>query len=232
MQLLQIDMRERFQALFEASKYSSLRRLSVESECSPSQAGKIARGDFDGSKDGPSLFSTWRMTEQMGASLVDLMPPTYDHSERPGVGEFFAHYRGEQTMLRDLTGILEFCDIYAEPQMGRCKIISQGPRGLLAEKTGLVDVDRQQEEFDAWPLEKRLKTFKRQRRAWDAGALSEPVEFEGRYDFQDLNLKGWILHAACRAFTDDFEPRLVVYCEMLRQKQGSRSHQRRQSAFA
>ena len=220
-----------FNAAFDASRYTSHRKLSIDSDCNPSQAGKIARGDFDASKDGPSLFGTYRMTEKMGVTLNDLRPPSYDYTDRPGVHDFFRRYRGPETTIHEFHEILEFCDVYDEPKMGRAVILSQGPRSLLTLKTGLIGVEKQQAEYDQWPREKRTAIFHWQRQAWEAGALSKPTYFEGTYGFYGLDLSGWVLLAACRVLFDDLKPRLLLYGDMLGQEQRSTSNKKRKARF-
>lgn len=163
----------------------------------------------------------------MGVGLSDIMPPVRNPADPPGVKEFFKRYRGNGTRLRDYADMLDFCDLYAEPKMGRCKLISQGPRSLLSERTGLVDVERQQQEYDSWSPERRATIFNWQRRAFEVGSMGEPVPFEGTYGFGGLHLVGYILKSASRVLIDDLESGLLIYAEMLWQEERGPGDQKR-----
>lgn len=229
---LQVEFRERFKAAFDASRFKSLRQLSKESECNFDQASKIARGDFDNSKDGPGLIGVHRMCEKMGVALSDLLPPTHNNKERPGISAFFDRHRGDETSIYDYFDILDYCDFYEEPKMGRCTLVSQGHNSLLTLKTGLVDVEKQQAEYDSWSPEKRSEIFNFQRRAFDTGILAEKVFAERTYGFHGLDLKGSISRAAGRVFGHDLKPGLLLYAEMSGQQQRRPSNQERQALLA
>lgn len=207
-----------FNAAFKASRYGSHRKLSLESRCNPSQAGKIAKGGFRSSKDGPSLFGSYRMAENLGVTLNDLLPPPVPAEERPGVEDFFARYQGFHTPISEFRDILEFCDVYAEPKNGRCQLISQGMYGLLAERTDIRDPVIHQATFDSWSPERRAKIFNWQRRAWEAGAMAEPEDFTGDYRSADRTIQILILRAGCRVLSDDLKPRLLIYCDQIGKK--------------
>jgi len=207
-----------FNAAFRASRYRSHRKLSLESDCNDAQAGKIAKGGFRSSKDGPSLFSSYRMAEKMGVTLNDLLPPLEPKSERPGVEDFFARHQGFDTPISEFADIIDYCDVYAEPKNGRCRLISLGPQGLLAERTEIYDASIQQAAFDSWSPERKAKIFNWQRRAGEIGAIAEPEDFTGDYRAADRTIQILILRAACRVLTDDLKPRLLIYCDQIRKK--------------
>lgn len=216
--------RERFEAAFGASPYNSKTQLSKDSECSPSRAGKIIAGDFDHSKDGPGIFGVWRMSEKMGSSLNELLPPTTVRVERPGLPAFFARYRHGESHLSDFADILEFCDVYRQPKRGRCFIEAVGPKSLLAEKTQVTDASIQQAEFDAWSPDRKDRIFQWQLRAWRAGVLAEPEHFNASYRAAGRRFQLSLLRAACRVLTHDLKPRLLIYCEPIWQEQRNSGH--------
>lgn len=206
-------LKERFEAAFKASTYTSLRQLSGDSGCSPSLAGKILAGRA--SKDGPTVVGLWKLANRLGVTLNDLLPPREELVERPGLDKFFARYNFSNPRLDDFKDIIQFCDQYAEPKLGRCQIIKTGPKSLLVEKTQISDIALHQDSFDSWPREKRERIFKWQRRAWRLGAAAEPEDFSGTYKNSAGAVEIPILRAACRVLGDDLKPRLIIYCEQL-----------------
>lgn len=212
---LPLAMRIRFKSAFEASKYSSLRRLSKDADCNEAQAARIMRGHFDDAKDGPGLFGVWRMAEKMGIGLTDLVPANLGRNHRPQMSEFFACYKPGNAHVSDFASVLEYCDQYAEPKGGRCRVLEVGSRSLLAEKTEMSDPALQQAEFDGWSNERRNRIYQWQRRAWDVGAIAEPEDFTGDYRAVDRSIRIMILRAGCRVLGDDLKPRLLVYCQQI-----------------
>lgn len=215
MNTLAQEVKKRFRSAFNASPYKSLRQLSEDSDCNPAQAGKIIRGGFDGSSDGPGLFSCYRLAESLGVGLSDILPPKHTSIGRPGVSAFFARYNRNNPRLEDFRDLLEFCDVFAEPKKGKSKILFLGRYSLLALKTDISDPAIHQAEYDSWSRERRTRIYQWQRRAWEIGALAEPEDFTGDYRSADRSIQTLILRAACRVLDDNLKPRLLVYCDQL-----------------
>lgn len=212
MHKLPLAFRKNFKRAFDLSTQESLNSLSRKSGCSPTQAHKIASGDFDNSVHGPGLFAIWRMASQMGVSLNDLAPMSESH--RPGIQEMMRRYTRPSPSIKDYDDVLEFCDIYKKPIRGRTRLKSMGPKSLLAEKTGLSDASILQIAFDRWPEESRRRVYQRQKRAWDLRAVSEPNHFDERYFSSELRVNVELIWSGFRVSTDG-EDVLLVYCEPL-----------------
>jgi len=208
----------RFLEAHKASKFDSLRRLSIDSDCAPSRASKIASGDFDGSKDGPGIFGMWRMAASMETTLDELLPPARASHDRPGVTSFFARYRRQGASIQHFEDILEYCDLYLKPSRGKTNLVRVGAKSLLAERTMITDPSILQLEFESWPKDRRTAISEWQSRAWQAGALAEPEYFEGSYASTRRNVQIPVLRAACRLDLGNTKEGLILYCDPLWQE--------------
>ncbi len=213
----------RFRSAFQASPYKSLRRLSDDCNCAHSQAQKIWSGGFGDSSHGPGVISLWRLCTALGIGLNDLLPPPPSTVDRPGVGAFFSRYQGNETPIGNFADIIDFCDTYRKPIRGKTRLQKVGPRSYLAEKAQTTDAVVLQLEYESWPLDRRRRIFEWHRRAWSAGATSEPDgTFMALYPSSPRVMRIPLLRAACRV-VDNSEPLLLIYCEPLplRQELGS-----------
>lgn len=210
-------LRERFQLAFDASPFSSRRKLSEASGVSPSLVGKIMAGHA--SKDGPSVFPLWRIANQMGSSLDELLPPDRDQLDRPTTQDFLARSKPKQGLMSDFRDILDFCDIYRPPRVGRSRVFRIGPRSTLGEKTQLFDPTIHQIEYDSWSKDVQAKIFNWQKRAWDERIASQPDFYSASYKSTSRKISGPILKSACRLaddiFSDNLEERLLVFVEQI-----------------
>lgn len=203
----------KFGAAFKASRFNSLADLSVSSGCSSTAASKVALGRTG--KKGPSVFGLWRMAEQMGVTLNDLLPPIAK-SKRPGAHYFLSLYEGDDTHISAFDDVIDYCDIYLQPHAGRSRIEAVGPKSVLGEKTQIFDPKLQQDQYDMWSLEKRSKASVWQTRAWENGVAADYEYFSGSYIASQRNIEGAILKVGCKVLGRDHKPRLLVYIDQVR----------------
>lgn len=201
--------RSRLVRSLEQSKFSSWRQVAKTSGCSPSLLQSIARGEYDNSNKGPGIFGAFRAAQAMDVSLDDLAPP----NKRPSAARFLSTYRGFATPIHHFRDMLAYCDVYDEPRRGLTHIARLGPRSLLSERSGISDPALLQIQFARWPTARRKRIFQRQRRAWDAGVLTELEFFDVTFNHTDRDVQVAFILSACRVVDFDGVKRLLVFCE-------------------
>lgn len=203
----------RFTDALARSEFASLRDLARASGNSVAMLSNLINGKST-AKHGPGLFAVNKAAQAMGLTLNDILPP----ETGPTVQEFLKRHPGPQhpnTSIQVFSGQLSYCDIYREPKGGLSNIKRAGPNSLVVTQSGLSDPALIQAEYLSWSKQRRMRIFKRQRRAWDTVKLSELDYFSE--DSRVLNERKRVpfFIAICRVIDYDGEPVLVVFCEAM-----------------